>query len=44
VRDWLVTCQARTYSLPGGEHIYAQFKKFSKQLPSASAAINLNAN
>jgi len=44
VRDWLDTCQAGTYSLPGGEHIYAQFKRFSKQLPSASAAINLNAN
>jgi len=44
VRDWLDTCQSRTYSLPGGEHIHAEFKKFSKQLPSASAAIKLNAN
>ena len=44
VRDWLDTCQAGAYSLPGGEHIDAQFKKFNKQLPSASAAIKLNAN
>jgi hypothetical protein len=44
VRDWLDTCQAGAYSLPGGDHIHAQFKKFSKQLPSASAAIHLNAS
>lgn len=44
VRDWLDTCQGGTYSLPGGDHIYARFRKFSKQLPSASAAIHLNAN
>jgi len=44
VRDWLDTCQGGAYALPGGEHIAAQFKEFSKQLPSASAAIKLNAN
>jgi hypothetical protein len=26
VRDWLDNCQARAYSLPGGEHINALFK------------------
>lgn len=44
VRDWLDTCQGGSYSIPGGEYIAAQFKEFRKQLPSASAAINLNAN
>jgi hypothetical protein len=44
VRDWLDTCQGGAYSLPGGERIHARFNKFSKQLPSASAAINLNAD
>lgn len=44
VRDWLDTCQGGTYSLPGGAHIYDQYKKFNKLLPSASAGIKLNAN
>lgn len=44
VRDWLDTCQGGAYSLPGGEHIDVQYKRFRKQLPSASAAIRLNAN
>jgi hypothetical protein len=44
IRDWLDTCQRGRYSLPGGEHIAKQYTKFCKQLPSASAAINLNAD
>lgn len=44
VRDWLDTCQGGSYSLPGGRHIAGQYKKFYEQLPSASAAINLNAD
>ena len=44
VRDWLDTCQGGIYSLPGGAHIYDQYKKFNKLLPSASAGIKLNAN
>ena len=44
VRNWLDTCQGRAYSLPGGEHIGAQYEKYSKQLPAASARIHLNAN
>jgi hypothetical protein len=44
VRNWLDTCQGGSYSLPGGEHIGKQYTRYSKQLPSQSAAIRLNAN
>ena len=44
VRDWLDTCQGRTYSLPGGEHLGNQYERFRRQLPAASRGIKLNPN
>jgi hypothetical protein len=44
VRNWLDTCQGGKYSLPGGHHIYDQYKKFNKVLPAASKGIELNKN
>jgi hypothetical protein len=42
IRDWLDACQGGAYSLPGGEYIADQYRKFCEHLPKASAGIRLN--
>jgi len=42
VRNWLDTCNEKTKSLPGGEHINRRYREFSRELPRASKADNLN--
>jgi hypothetical protein len=41
VRNWLDTCQGGKYSLHGGHHIWARYKAFNKELPSASKRLKL---
>jgi hypothetical protein len=43
IRDWLNTGPHAGNSLPGGDHISEQYKKFSRQLPAASKKLKLNA-
>src|SRR5262249_38435071 len=43
VRDWLDASDRSSASLPGGNHITAQFYRFSRQLPKASKKLKLNA-
>ncbi len=43
IRDWLNTGRLARNSLPGGDHISAQYNKFSRQLPAASKKLKLNA-
>ncbi len=43
VRDWLDAAHQRQASLPGGDYIWQQYGKFSKQLPAASVSQRLNA-
>jgi len=43
IRDWLDTCQRGKNSLSGGDHVSKQYLKFSRQLPSASKKLRLNA-
>jgi hypothetical protein len=42
VRDWLDTNRRNRRSLPGGNHIYNRYLQFSRQLPGASRADNLD--
>jgi hypothetical protein len=44
VRDWLDTCQGGAHSLPGGEYLGDQYKKFCNQLPAALEKFSLNAD
>lgn len=44
IRDWLDTCQRGKYSLPGGDHINKQYRRFSRNLPTALKNMNLKAN
>jgi hypothetical protein len=41
IRDWLDTCQGGKYSLPGGDYISSQYRKFSRNLPAASKQLKL---
>lgn len=41
IRDWLDTCQDEKYSLLGGDHIYAQYQRFCRNLPSALNKLSL---
>jgi hypothetical protein len=43
VRDWLNSGHGGAGSLPGGDYIGRRYYRFSRQLPSASKAIRLNA-
>ena len=43
IRDWLDSSRPRSEtSLPGGEHIYRQYRKFRRGIPRASREQNLN--
>lgn len=41
VRDWLDTRNGGNSAIPGGDYINKQYRKFSRNLPSASEALNL---
>jgi hypothetical protein len=41
IRDWLDSCQGGKYSLPGGDHINGQYRKFCRNLPAASELLKL---
>jgi hypothetical protein len=41
VRNWLNSFQPGDVSLPGGSHIFDQYRRFNRRLPSASKRIKL---
>jgi hypothetical protein len=44
VRNWLNSCRGQASSLPGGSYLVGKYDAFSKQLPSASKKLKLDAN